>query len=89
MRCAKHLHQQMTSQKDNGEVDLMIIYLRLIESYLIPTMLTSPPWGNGEVEKGEKWCRMGVKAKMGVNYVIWCRSVRNLDFQIMDLCGIN
>ena len=59
----------MTNQKNDGEVDLMIIYLRFIESYLIPTMLTSPSWGNGEVEKGEKWYKMGVKARMGVNYV--------------------
>ena len=44
----------------------MIIYLRLIENYLISSMLTSPPWGNDE----SKWEKsMGVMAKMEVNYV--------------------
>ena len=59
MKCAKKLQQQMTSQKNDEEIDLMIIYRRFIESYLMPSKLTSPPWGNGKVEKG----RSGVKWK--------------------------
>ena len=64
-----NLNTHKSKMKKDGEVDFIIIYLRLIESYLIPSMLTSPSWGNGEVKKGEKWCRMGVKARMRVNCV--------------------
>ena len=71
MRCAKKLQQQMTNPKHNGEIDLMIIYLRFIESYLIVSILTSPPWGNREGKKGKSGAEMGVKARMGVNYVIY------------------
>ena len=64
-----NLNAHKSKMKKNEKIDSMIIYSRLIEGYLITSMLTSPPWGNGEVKKGEKWYRMGIKAKMGVNYV--------------------
>ena len=60
MRCTKELHQQMTNQKNYEEIDLMIIYSRLIKGYLIYPMLTSPPWGNGEVV-----LRLGVAQNSG------------------------
>ena len=47
--------RQNVCKKMNGEFDLMIIYLRPIESYLIYSTLTSSPWGNGEVVLGLKW----------------------------------
>ena len=54
----------MTNKKYDGQVSSMIIYLRLIESYLIYSILTSPPWGNGEVVLRLEW------HKVVVDYVI-------------------
>ena len=54
-----NMNTHKSKMKKDGEVDLMIIYLRLIENYLIPTMSTSPPWGNGEVKKGTSGAEWG------------------------------
>lgn len=55
-------------EKVMGEVDLMIIYLLLIESYLIYSMLTSPQrWGG----LGLEWHKIMMAAKIVVDYVMW------------------
>ena len=53
------MQQQITTQKNNEKVNLLIIYLRLIEKYMITSILTPPPWGNGEGKMGKSGAEWG------------------------------
>ena len=61
--------RQKIYKKIDEEVNLMIIYLRPLQSYLIHSILTSPPWGNGEMVLRLGWPKVAVAAKIAVKHV--------------------
>ena len=44
---------------------LLSIHRKLFDTFNVDVAAMGQRWG----QNGKKWCRMGVKAKMGVNYV--------------------
>ena len=81
MKCTKKLQQQISNQKSDEKVNLMIIYLRLIQNYLIYSTLTSPPWSNGEVILRLKWHKVVGPAKVVGDYV----NLSQLQFVVVPL----
>ena len=61
--------RQKICKKIDKKVNLMIIYFRYLQSYLIHSILTSPSWGNGEVVLGLRWPKVAVAAKVAVKHV--------------------
>ena len=71
---------------------MMIIQLRFIQNFLISSMLTSPPWGNGEVVLGLEWHKVVGPAKVVGDYVrtrIFVKTCRKISTCHENLIRVN